>query len=564
MNTNTITAEQFIELLKDSDLDSTIFKNKMIVEGDVTIIDIVDYSFPMIEVVNAEFKGKFIFDGLTLMNPVSFQDCLFNKDIRFNKVRKNIKRQDDYIKIGFYGCEISSVDLNNCGNIDGLSIEGNKIKGGVRIMKCEEMKDFFIHDNIELGAIEVNNQSEFKGTLSVYNNKNLSLRLVKSKIEELNIFRNRDNFYWIVLDRIKSQNLNVKENEIVNSIDVHNIQVEIEFTVLDNVIDNQFKLLCGDNTDIKYLSVAGGNYKQGFWIYGFLTIKAIHNILYTGTQENNGSFHFRNLILDCFKLQGAIKSSTIILNNVIVDDLIFDNFFNYGIISLAEVKGTNELKIDHANLGNCEIINCDFSNFKQVNIKNASLASIKSVQTKWFSRTQLNQSTSNTKDLATIKTNREVYRQLKQAMYSQGDTIQALKFKSLEMNEYKHELGFSKWKYKSDWFVMFMNKSNNYGLNWFKPVWIAGVFTFVMYIVLSNCFISHEYATIDKEYFPYLWQHKYRFILLLDPTFKLKDVFDVEKNYELPASMYFFGFIQRIGMTYLIFQTVAAFRKYLK
>ncbi|MES2656728.1 MAG: hypothetical protein V4620_14125 [Bacteroidota bacterium] len=551
-----ITAAAFIELLKDTNPKKIMFGGKMVIAGDIDITQPENDYFPEIRVTNTEFKRKIKFHNLTLSDSIEFRDCIFNDEIEFNRVLAN----DRITKIAFYNCQILGVSFISCEGFT-VSLNANNISSGLKLIECKRMRNLLIYGNTKLGTVEIS-KCEFEGELNIVQNEHCALILNYSKAVMIQILRNENNVLRVDIDNVNSSNMFINENNIVDNLHIRDIQVRDQMTICGNSVGSRLELNCNMKTEIDELLISEGDYGEGFFIQNSYDVVSIRKIIYKSSQKNIGPFYFTNLALNRFELEGTINNSSVILNNIKVDNLIFNNFFNYGVVSLAEVRGIDELKINNVNLGNCEIINCDFSDFEQVNIKNASLIAIKSVQTKWFSRKQLNQS--NTKDIATIKTNREIYRQLKQAMYSQGDTIQALKFKSLEMNEYKHELDFSKWKYKSDWFIMFMNKSNNYGLNWVKPVGIAGVFTLVMYIILSNSFINSEYAMIGKKYGAYLWQHKYRLILLLDPTFDLKKVFSVDKNCELPFSMYFFGFIQRIGMTYLIFQTVAAFRKYLK
>lgn len=381
----------------------------------------------------------------------------------------------------------------------------------------------------------------------------------------------------VEIKEVEAKEFLLLSNESLNKIRFTNGNIIENLQLEDNTTKNQLEITCDSSTKIDNIVISGGDYGHGLVINGSLEFKSIERINYTSSQKNIGPFYFNNLYLDWFILEGTVSNSSIVLNNILLSDLTIRNLFNYGVISISGLickpNENDKLEIQNSSLGNFEIMSCDFSLFTQVEIVKSSLVTLKTIQTTWFEPNNLNKLYPISID--SLRTKREVYRQLKQAMSGQGDTIQSLEFKSLEMHEYKKELlllPISNWNWKhiSDRLIMFMNQSNNFGLNWIKPVILAVLFTFFTYIILSSIIFFKNPILFDNQcgllynLGVYLIQYKHRFFLLLDPIFKLKDVFECDKNCYFTSIEYFFAFIQRIVIAYFIFQTIAAFRKYLK
>lgn len=163
---------------------------------------------------------------------------------------------------------------------------------------------------------------------------------------------------------------------------------------------------------------------------------------------------------------------------------------------------------------------------------------------------------------------REIFRQLKVSMDKQGNRIQGLFFQSQEFIAYEKELKLTHCIYKPERLILWSNSSNSHGQDWLKPLFLGVMFTglWFIFMVISmnpnlelhlpwNCNFLTTYK-IYAEYFKGVPD-------LFNPTFRLDLVFATQTN-EFTFLTYFWALIQRISISYFIFQTISAFRKYMK
>jgi hypothetical protein len=138
------------------------------------------------------------------------------------------------------------------------------------------------------------------------------------------------------------------------------------------------------------------------------------------------------------------------------------------------------------------------------------------------------------------------------------------------MNLYKQELRFYRltWNTVGNKVMMWLNRSNDYGNDWLKPVGLLLLTNFVLY-----CFIT----LLQSDQF-YLWPsicpnnvvatwnmlttHLDAYWSLLNPVRRLSDVYGGKKDFS--AWTIFWDYMDRIAVSYFIFQVVSAFRKYNK
>lgn len=107
--------------------------------------------------------------------------------------------------------------------------------------------------------------------------------------------------------------------------------------------------------------------------------------------------------------------------------------------------------------------------------------------------------------------------------------------------------------------LYFNKKTNEFGLNWWRPIWILLLFTIFMYIVLLYV-LSVPVLELSVNIWDNINMSKFfaRFFIFLNPIHKVKDVFGGDWG----GLAYAIDFIFRIGEGLLIYQTTQAFRKY--
>lgn len=158
------------------------------------------------------------------------------------------------------------------------------------------------------------------------------------------------------------------------------------------------------------------------------------------------------------------------------------------------------------------------------------------------------------------KNKRETFRIIKKQFESQNNHILALDYAALELRSYTNVLRskfFSKENQNQNLFILLLNSvSNKNGKSWLRGVGftfiVALLFFYFTIISTSNYQIGWNWSwnnlsNVGKFFFEFL-----------TPTHKV-DFLDSEGS---SLWTYFFDFWGRVFVTYGIYQTVQAFRKY--
>ena len=144
----------------------------------------------------------------------------------------------------------------------------------------------------------------------------------------------------------------------------------------------------------------------------------------------------------------------------------------------------------------------------------------------------------------------ETFLQLKLSLESTNNIYEAQKFQTVSSDALHKIKSLSNW----DKIILWFNReSNNHGISIVRPFWlfwICGIILYFFYLV------SLGYVFNNKDFDWSLWGAFFAFI---DITHKPD--FLVEKKF-LTGLSQFFDFISKAILSYIIFQFVAAFRKY--
>ncbi|MCW3785395.1 hypothetical protein [Plebeiibacterium sediminum] len=170
-------------------------------------------------------------------------------------------------------------------------------------------------------------------------------------------------------------------------------------------------------------------------------------------------------------------------------------------------------------------------------------------------------STINLNEVNIQKGARELYRMLKHEMIKIHNKIEALRYHSKEMEEYRNEVKRKKTN-KGDKLILWLNKwSNQYGLNPWRGV------SFVL--VLSVIGFFPQLFLLKESYFSMRWTSWSDFLEVTDTTIKywityLNPAHKITymDDFKPYALAYFWGNLWRIGVAFGYYQTIQAFRKY--
>lgn len=268
-------------------------------------------------------------------------------------------------------------------------------------------------------------------------------------------------------------------------------------------------------------------------------------------------------VLDTLTLSGFNKHADFQFLHLNVCLFSCRNFLNYGSVSILGLtcyKGKNPgfLIAGPSNIGNMNIQGSDLSSFPLISFLDCSLFGLKYSNVKWFDPKILNQNNSKAPDFWERK--QEAYRQLKYCAEDNKDKIQALIFKAYEIDAYQHTLS---WKRNfSDLLMLWLNKiSNNHGLSWNRGLFFTIFCGLLFYLIFYGCYD-------DLSYRMYFWGNFIKYIWLFNGIDDLIQFLNQPLNSFGDCLIRFLGsicyIIGKILVAYGIFQTISAFRKYVK
>jgi hypothetical protein len=185
-----------------------------------------------------------------------------------------------------------------------------------------------------------------------------------------------------------------------------------------------------------------------------------------------------NLYFNLIKLQ---KESLIDFSNFTLKELklsTIQNFSSY--MRLTNVNIITKIEIKDSNLGNSELNKFDLSQCKEIIIQDSSFFGTIFNNVIWGKIAE-----------ERFKGSRDVFRQLKYVLEQQGNIIDANRFYSLEMKEYKKELDNKGWfsEYGQDKLVFLLHGTiSGFSQTWVLPlVWffVIGV-SFALYKIIRK------------------------------------------------------------------------------
>ena len=295
-----------------------------------------------------------------------------------------------------------------------------------------------------------------------------------------------------------------------------------------------------------------------------------------------GAIRFNDIRVEELNLTGTNSGLSLIFERALFHHVRIDGFLNSGNLAFQSCCSTenegSSFETYDSSLGKTEFRNFLFQSFKQVIISTSQWSQITYSSTKWFKDEQLKTLTDPDplvvrKDFfSEEELKREVYRQLKYASERQGDRVQALVFKAREHKAYRKHIKFCKdWKGSNYWILKF-NWTNDHGLNWIRPLALTLLATALFYPIelieaSPNLTWTFDWSPegrlrvwdLMNENLGVYWQ-------MLNPTRRTDIVFKnvIGKGGRVSALVYFLETFHRIILTYLVFQTISAFRKFVK
>lgn len=530
---------------------------------------------------NCIFEEEVFFEKVDLNCGVKFKNCVFKEIFSITDCYAN--NYDHHFN--FYS---SHLEFSNT-TIEGLYFKGvNQLQRGVGIKENTKinllevrtvicsMGSFSINDSIINRQLDIS-QARIKNDISIRGTSVINAKIRFANIEVGSyVFTdatfNKDIHIWagkanslIFNDGIFNDDLSITGVPISGSLTVKGTEFKksIVFKLWDETNQKQGKLTS--------IYISSGKFGEQFIIDG--NNYEIADLVIDTSKQLEGALYFNSINIVKAKISGDNYNSNIVFNHSNFNELNFDSFYNYSTLSIISARSFGEnssLTMTHSNLGKTHLFNVFLDTFNKISIYNSVLTELIAVNVKWFNDIRLNPEIDVSQH--TFEQRKEIYRQLKYALEKQGNRISSLRFKALEMKTFKQEefikVEWYKRIFSVDRFVLWVGQTNDFGLNWFKPVLLAigfSLFFHFLIIVGTSDELSYSFnfsnQSLETTWKTYI-ENLSSLPQLMNPTHLLSRIYP--NNTNLTFNVHLLDYLLKLILAFFIFQTVSAFRKYVK
>ncbi|WP_199119237.1 hypothetical protein [Pedobacter sp. ASV28] len=297
--------------------------------------------------------------------------------------------------------------------------------------------------------------------------------------------------------------------------------------------------------------------------------------------SSKGAITIPQLSCERLTISGVHQGGTLIVDLLLSKNVIIKELLNYGNIKFSNYAPLEKstFSILYSNLGKTHFSLCDFSRGTEMEIRHSNLSEIQFSSVTWFSEKLLNSHSDYTpfrenierypgfyKNDKKINYDHEVYKQLKNAAQKSEEKEMTVHFRSMENRLRYRILKETVSAFNRERMLLSLNRTNDFGANWTKPILLAIAATLISYILIIASFsfpagrgFGNSLLTLIKNLANYI------FVLpqLFNPTHILGAIFDPVQYSQIRFSfvIHFIDILQRFAIAYLLVQAVIAFRK---
>jgi hypothetical protein len=558
--------EFFDKLNNDTFNEATIQTNQEIIINS----DIVNFEFRTIRNVN--FIEHVSISNVEINSGIEFINCEFRKGIDFDNVKstnfKSTKNPNNF-SVLFTSCQASHIVFTaGCVFDREIKIKNHSKIGDLNLYNTQinNASGLIIKETHIEGSIYVSN-SKFDISISKsIISKQFRIETLTGNISLISsIFHNWVNFWnitsfsKILLNKNKFEDTFEIEGSSLNGFFIHGDTFDRKGTFENRDLQGK-----GKEASISEIYITEANFVEGFDFNGLG--KPIEKITLPITPNFKGVLKFEGWVADNVTISGVNQDLKLLFKRNLFQFLIFNSFSNYGDLSFDKCKafGDSTFNLINCDLGSAKLNEFDLESFVKIRVDNATIDNIKPASIKWFKKEALEIGIEEQTKKEEYQRKREFYRQIKQALKSNGNQIDSLIFQARELSAYNQELEVSERTSIGDKAIMWISKTNDYGLNWIKPVLIVFGITFLVYLSLLP-YLSDKISYSPAVYFIDLkntWNaftsNFNVFWQLFNPIRKIKDTFTRTDS----SWIYCLDLLHRIFLGIMIFQIIKAFRKF--
>lgn len=428
---------------------------------------------------------------------------------------------------------------------------------GVSPKKCSNIGIGDIHTtNLEIGSII---DKESKIEISNLNCYYLSLSILEVDSIELSNITSGSNNGTLYFSTLKANKLVLKNFKQFNTFNCSELKI-LDTLAFENVIFthptvfnfNPIGSTEASFLECKKLSIVNSSFHD-FTFRSYLDSNHKIQDVYIKSDVNEKlTVYIEGFHIESLRLAGGNLNDNIFIKDSKVKNIEISSYINDGKLKLFNLMDNVKFSIKRSFLGKAIFSNINFSK-SDIYIEHSQIQELQLNNIQWPDK------------ISGISPHgeRENYRQLKAAMFSHNNKVQAYEFEAKEMVAYKKELQNKPW-YNGEKLILILSQTNNFGQDWKKAtLWLLG--SVIAMHVLSVLFINYnDPCIIISE----LWDKIEALAYFLNPIHPTKEVWAIYNSatypdYDIIKDWFiFFDFIARLITAFFYFQVVKAFRKY--
>jgi len=334
--------------------------------------------------------------------------------------------------------------------------------------------------------------------------------------------------------------------------------------------ESEDSMLAEEPLKINRFEIEGGSYLNNIWISGgdikSLEVKCVTPViihckpndekLFDSTKNSyENKFKSKPRISNLLISRYSNKSTFYHFNELNLQTLKFENFTNLGNITISKISISDNICFENSDLGKTTFIDCDFSNRKMI-FDSSKINEIGLAGTKLPKPKNIDSKLTGNKNQKKLALS-----QIKKAYQDLGDNLTANLYQSEELNTYKSTLK-NGWEKTNLW----LNKqTNNHGQRWDRPLALLIIFTAFFYTLF--CFsLGFEIDLKSPGNFSTFFKNLSYFFEFLNPfrksNFIPNQLVTINDENPIPSITVFIDSISKIISAYLLYQFIAAFRKF--
>lgn len=568
MTITSITVEDFYKRLKEHRFGDTQISIdfEVVINGSIV-------TWHHIVIKEVVFKERVIVRDCEINSGMNFTGCKFEKGIVFHNVKStnySSTYNSNNESVCFDNSEAAAIDFEN---------------------NCFLDRSLTIKNDCKIDRLNITNLENRNAGIIIKNSSINYLQIVRTKSQihfSKSIFQNSTRLETIFGD------VSFVKNEFVKEIMIWNLECPNNFTLNYNLFKDNFEIeasrvnaltFIGDafekkgkfenrnlspgatiETYLNKLYISEATFNEGFDLYGLG--KGLNELKIVMSPELKGVLNVDNWIIEETIISGINQNLKLLLKNIKFRFLLINDFTNFNDISFDRCKGNGGeaiLNLINSDMGSTRFNEFDLKSFQVLRLNNVSIDKIRPSNVNWFEDNQVEIEVHEQTESEKAKRKREIYRQLKQALKNNGNQIDSLIFQARELKCLRDEFKNSK-NYKcGERLIMTVSQTNDYGLNWLKPVGIVLLGTLIFYLIILPSFsdtigytIAKDCSDLNNTWDSFINNSKL-FWQLFNPIRQVKLTYgeNVENGW-----IYFLDLLHRIFLGIMFFQIIKAFRKY--